>query len=350
LRAKNRKAWSRKPLLLALVSLAFAGCSLLPAFDKPAEPVAAPQLPPTPVSEEPVEEVAEVAPEPEPAPPEPVVEPPPPPKVAIVLSSRAPAYEGVANELVAMLEAFEIYDLSDKSLTQKEAHDSIVSSGTDAVVAIGMRAAVFAGNFDERPVVYSQVFNTDGLPTDAENFRGVSAIPPLDLQLDAWQALNPGLANVGAILGEGHETLVEEATRVTQKRNIRFHYRLAQSDREALYLFTRLVADIDGFWLFPDNRILSSDVLREMLAYAGRHRVQVAVFNDSLLALGATLSTTSDDRDVAGAIVTVLQAMLGGSARSVPPITPLSKISVRANGRASTALASEAVGISGSLR
>jgi len=327
-----------------------AGCSLLPSVERPEEPVAEPQLPPTPAPVEPAEVVAE--PEPVPVQPAPeIVEPPPhPPTVAIVLSSRAAAYEGVANELSRLLEDFEIYDLSDKSLTQKEAHDAIRAGSVDAVVAIGMRAAVFAASFEDLPVVYSQVFNTGELQGAGERFRGVSSIPPLDLQLDAWQALNPELQNVGAILGAGHEALIEEAARVTQDRGMRLHYRLAQSDREALYLFTRLVPDIDGFWLFPDNRILSSDVLKEMLAYAGRHRVQVAVFNDSLLALGATLSTTSVDQDVAEAIVTVVQGLLDGPATAVSPLTPLSQIIVRTNGQATTAVASGAVRKAGSTR
>jgi len=340
--SQARIRWLCRTAILVVMQAAVAGCAYLPTLDKPPEPIIAPQLPPTPEPAEPPEVVAEPAPEPVDTTPV-VVKPPPPPKVAVVISNRAEAYEGVANELSAMLEDFEIYDLSDKSLTQKEAHDTIKTSGAAAVVAIGMRAAVFAAGFEDIPVVYSQVFNTGELPGDGERFRGVSAIPPLKLQLDAWKALNPDLKNVGAILGDGHDALIEEATLATRSHDMRLHYRLAQSDREALYLFTRLVPEIDGFWLFPDNRILSSEVLREMLAYAGRHRIQVAVFNDSLLALGATLSTTAEDKDIAQQIVTVLRGMLDGPADAVPPLTPLSRISVRTNGRAATAVARDAV-------
>ena len=341
--SRTRIRWLCRAAILAVLHVAVAGCSYLPTLESPPEPVIAPQLPPSPEPAEPPEVVPEPAPEPVDTIPVVVEPPPPPPKVAVVISNRAEAYESVANELAAMLEDFEIYDLSDKSLTQKEAHDTIRASGAAAVIAIGMRAAVFAAGFDNIPVVYSQVFNTGELPGDGERFRGVSAIPPLELQLDAWKALNPELKNVGAILGEGHDALIEEAKLATRTHDMRFHYRLAQSDREALYLFTRLVAEIDGFWLFPDNRILSSEVLREMLAYAGRHRIQVAVFNDSLLALGATLSTTAEDKDIAEQIVTVLRGLLDGSAEAVPPLTPLSRISVRTNGRAATAAAHDAI-------
>lgn len=250
-------------------------------------------------------------------------------KVAIVISSRIPAYENVAVALSELLDEADLYDLSDKSLTQKDAFDAIHNSGAKVVVAVGLRAATFAQSFTELPVVFSQVFNDNNLT--GENLKGVAAIPPLEMQLQAWREINPELRNIGAILGEGHDRLIEEAIRAADANGMHLHYRLAKSDRETLYLFTRLVSDIDGFWLFPDNRILSSSVLREMLAYATRHRVQVAVFNDSLLALGAAISTTSVNADIAQTIVTVIKSVTNGEAASVPVRTPLSKIDVRTN-------------------
>ena len=162
------------------------------------------------------------------------------------------------------------------------------------------------------------------------------------MQLQAWREINPELRNVGAILGEGHDDLIEEAISATDANDMHLHYRLAKSDRETLYLFTRLVSDIDGFWLFPDNRILSSSILREMLAYATRHRVQVAVFNDSLLALGATISTTSVNADIAQTIVSVVKSVTSGEAGSVPVRTPLSKIDVRTNSILTQSVAQDA--------
>ena len=56
-----------------------------------------------------------------------------------------------------------------------------------------------------------------------------------------------------------------------------------------------LIRDIDGFILFPDNRILSRSVLTEMMADANRHRVQVAVFNEPLLEFGAGVPVGTGD-------------------------------------------------------
>ncbi len=335
--------------MLCALGTVLPGCALLlPTYDVPA-PIVTPQLPPTP-THDPVPVVAEPVADPVPVIEEPVPvieEPVPPHKVAIVLSSRVAAYENVAVELGSLLEDSEIYDLSDKSLTQKDAFDAINSGGIEVVVAVGLRAASFAKSITEMPVIVSQVFNVDNTNLNGGTLKVVTAIPPLELQLKAWREINPELNNIGAILGEGHESLIDEATQATNAHGMKFHHRLAKSDRETLYLFIRLVADIDGFWLFPDNRILSSTVLREMLVYAARHRVQVAVFNDSLLTLGAAISTTSVNKDIARTIVSVIDGVLGDGLDSVPEVTQLSEIRVRTNSALTQQVARDAAERSG---
>lgn len=348
------RATGHSPSKLALpallgVLLSLSGCSYLEGLSKtpPTEPVVQqPQLPPDLPTE------PEVPAEPVPTTVRPVAEPDPDPlppasadslRVAVLLSSRTAAYENVATALAEKLDTVDIYDLSDKSLTPKEMFDSIQSAGSEVIVAIGMRATAFARTFEDMPVVFSQVFNSgqfDG--ADTGKIRGVSVLPPLDLQIAAWREVNPSLSSIGAIVGSGHDRLIEEAAASAEAHGVRFSYRLAQSDRETLYLFTRLVPDIDGFWLFPDNRILSASVLRQMLTYASRHRVQVAVFNDSLLALGATISTTSVDADIAETIVSVASQLLTEGGVSVPHITPLKRIQVRTRLQSSEQVASDA--------
>jgi hypothetical protein len=66
-----------------------------------------------------------------------------------------------------------------------------------------------------------------------------------------------------------------------------------------------------------------------MLDYASQHGVQVAVFNDALLPLGAAISTTSVNANVAQTIVSVLASVLNGNPESVPDMTPLTQIGVR---------------------
>ena len=317
---------TRGVLRLATIAglLLLNGCALFEPEPEVVEPA-----PEVVVEPEPVVVVPEPEPEPSPKPAPPP--PPPPPQVAIVLSSRQPAYEEVANELSERLDNVAIYDLGDRSQPPVLAFRQINDSRTDAVVAIGLRAARSSVALAQVPVIFSQVFNYQdhGLVTD--NSRGVSALAPLDAHLDAWKKLDPTLARVGMIIGAGHDSLRAEAEIAAQKHGVDLQIREAGSDQETLYHFKRMIHEIDGFWLFPDNRILSPRVLAEVLEQANRRRVPVAVSNDAMLQMGAAISVSTVASDVAATIVKVLERMRAGGMESLPPLTQLSEVRVATN-------------------
>jgi ABC-type uncharacterized transport system substrate-binding protein len=194
-----------------------------------------------------------------------------------------------------------------------------------------MPAARAAQRFSTLPVVFSQVFNFGDFALPGGNMKGVAVLPPIDLQIKAWRQLDPSIRNVGAILGPGHESLIEETNQALQAAGIKFHYAIAGSDRETLYLFNRLVRDLDGYILFPDNRILSRTVLDEMMSYASRHRVQVAVFSESLLDRGAIFSANSVPADIAETIASVLEGLMAKRGESLPELHALRRMDVALN-------------------
>ena len=310
--------------LLTVAGLLFLhGCALFEVEPEPVEPIPEIVAEPEPVV---------AAPEPVPKPkPKPVAPPPPPPQVSIVLSSRQAAYEDVANELAARLENVAIYDLEDRSQPPVIAFRKINDSRTDAVIAIGLRAARSSVAMAQVPVIFSQVFNYQdhGLVTDKS--RGVSPLPPLDAHLDAWKKLDPTLARVGMIVGSGHDSLRAEAEIAAQKYGVELQIREAASDQETLYHFKRMIHEIDGFWLFPDNRILSPRVLTEMLQQANRRHVPVAVSNDAMLGMGAAISVSTVASDIAATIVKVLERIRAGEIDALPPLTELSEVRVATN-------------------
>ena len=318
---RTRSRYKLCPGLIAIAVLSSA-CSYFETEPAP-EPVVVEPAP------EPVV-VVEPPPEPKPAPP-PRVKPRPLPEVAIVLTSRQPAYENVATELGDRLERVTIYDLGDKSQPPIDAFRLINDSNSGAVVAIGLRAAKSAIAMARVPVIFSQVFNYEqhGLVTD--NSRGVSALAPLDAHLSAWKKVDPALARVGMIIGAGHEDLVTEAQIAADGHGIELVVQRARSDQETLYHFKRMVREIDGFWLFPDNRILSPRVLQDMLSQANRHHVPVAVSHEAMLSMGAALSVSSVAADIASTIVNVLRRIEAGQIDDIPPLTGLSEVRVVTN-------------------
>jgi ABC-type uncharacterized transport system substrate-binding protein len=253
---------------------------------------------------------------------------PEPPSVAIVISGRHPAYEAVALELGKRLDDAVIYDLADDRLSPATVFHRIGDSDTGAVVAIGLSAARAAVALATVPVVFCQVFNyrDAGLVTDTS--RGVAALVPLDAQLDAWRDANPALTRIGLIIGPGHEDLLEEAQVAAADRALELDVAIVASDQEAQYHFRRMVHEIDGFWLFPDARVLSGRSLREMLAQARRRQVDVAVSNEALLALGASISIAPVPADIAATVIDLVRRIEGGQLGELPAITPLHAVQV----------------------
>jgi ABC-type uncharacterized transport system substrate-binding protein len=286
------------------------------------------------------DETAVVVVPPEPAPPPVVVKPRPKPApklpslppVAIVLSSSQPAFQDVANALAEHLDNFQVFDLSDGSQPPVSVFRVINDSDSTAVIAIGLRAATPSVAMSDTPVIFSQVFNHQDHDLLNTNSRAVAPLAPLDAQLAAWTEFDPTISRIGIIVGEGHDALIEEAQLAAQKHKLELHIRIANSDQETIYLFRRMAQDIDGFWLFPDNRVLSSRSLQEILKTAKRNQVAVAVPNESMLKMGATISLATDAQDIAATIAGILRKIQSKGLKSVPSVTPLSAIRVVTQG------------------
>lgn len=329
LRFSSVAGWLVRGSVLAAL-LALSGCSLLFPDTASVEPQAEPV--PTPVAEP--AEAAEPAPKPAPAVKRPVA-PPPLPSVAIVLSNGQPAYAEVARELEDRLEESQVYDLSEAGNPAVTVLRLINDSNASAVIAIGMRAASSSVAMAEKPVIFSQVFNYRDQDLLTDNSRGVAALPPLDALFAAWKGVDPSLLRVGAIIGPGHDDLIDEARAAADNNGIELRIEVAQSDQETLYLFRRMVREIDGYLLLPDNRILSPRVLQQMLHDANAHQVAVAVPNESMLKMGASVSFISVASDIAATIVQILRKVQAGHLADVPAMTPLSEIRVTTNDAAS---------------
>lgn len=274
--------------------------------------------------------IATAEPEPTSEPVKPL-EPPRLPSVAIVVTSSQPAYADVANELTRRFDDYEIYDLSDDAMPPVSILRLINDSNSSAVVAIGLRAAQSSVAMSAVPVVFSQVFNHQDHDLISDTSRGVTSLAPLDAQLLAWKKLDPTLSRVGVIVGEGHDDLIAEAEVAANRYGLELRVQIAHSDQETLYFFKRMIRDIDGYWLFPDNRILSTRILQQMLDEANRHRVPVAVSNESMLKLGAAISMSTIASDIAESIVKVVRQIQAGRLDKVPSLTPLSEIRITTN-------------------
>lgn len=310
----------RPAFLLAMLGI--GGCSLLPADPEP-------QALPEPVSPQP--EIAVLPPLPAPAPTPRnsarVAAPLPPlPSLSIVLTSGVPAYAEVARELALRFENHDTYNLADDDRAPVNILRLVNDSDSGVIVAIGHRAAVASVAMANKPVVFSQVFNYQDLLAD--NSRGVAAIAPLDAQIAAWKELDPSVSRIGAIIGQGHDDLIAEAKLAAENNGVELLLHVAESDQETLFIFKRMIRNIDGYWLFPDNRVLSPRALQQIVSGARQQQVPVLVPSESMLAMGASVSISSVAADIAETITKVVRQIEAGEIGKVPAISPLSEIRV----------------------
>jgi len=314
-----RRAASSAVVVLAM---AIAGCATYLPDEPPVatEPVVVTETP------EPV-----VAPQPEPEPVANVPTPPREPPIAIVLTNNQPAYLDVAVELASHFADHKLYDLSGESLPPVAVLRSINDTNVTVVVAIGLRAAQSSVAMAQVPVVFSQVFNHQDNDLLTPTSRGVASIAPLEAQLAAWKRVNPTISRIGLIIGEGHDDLLADAELAAARHDIELQIRIAHSDQETLYLFRRMIRDIEGFWLFPDNRILSARVLDQMFEDANRHQVPLVVPNEAMLQMGAAISMSTVVADIAATIARLVHRIQAGEIDVLPPISPLSEVRVVIN-------------------
>lgn len=222
----------------------------------------------------------------------------PPPGIAIVMSDRSPAFVDVQREIVKRYpDRIQNYSLDKTDMTTVRNH--VQASDISVVVAIGLPAARMAQALTGKRVVFCQVFNYEEPDLVGLGMKGVAATPPVDELFRTWKQLSPRLDTVGVITGKNLGNLMEEAQAAASKHGVKLIHVEVESDKETLFAFKRLSPKIQGFWMVPDNRILSRAVIRDMMAYSVRQGDQMAVFSDQLLALGGLLSAETKAADIA---------------------------------------------------
>jgi ABC-type uncharacterized transport system substrate-binding protein len=260
-------------------------------------------------------------------------------RTALLVSDDTPDYQLVAEEIMRRLPAgtYEVLHLEGNAFNTPDVLEDLDHFEPDQLIAVGLLAAITARRRPDLPLVFCRVFNHRGNDLLSSNSAGVNLLPPFDLQLAAWKALDPNLQQIGVIGGPGQQGLIEEISTSASRQNIQIRSLTVSSDKEALFKYKRLIPLVDGVMVLPDNRILSVAVLEELMSYGVKHGKQIVVFNDRLLKLGALMSITSDAADVADQVIDLMLNPRTG-ARNRPTLTPLTSMRVELNAQAASKL------------
>lgn len=270
-------------------------------------------------------------------PPTPKVEKVQPPKpapmeVVILTNKDIPAYSKVAALLSRQLgKRGSIRYLGSSHLENLKAVEPYRHDDKKQFVSIGLSASVAAKSLAGRQVVFCQVFNYQDFGLVSPRHKGVSMIPSIARTFSVWHALAPKTTDVGVIVGPDFDEVLQVASAGAKAQGIKLHYAVVNSDKEYQYAYKKMAAKVQGFWLLPDNRVLSANALREIMTFSLRNSKQVVVFSDELLSLGGLFSVTSDYRDIVRKVMGRLTVAEGKDAIPGPDILYLDKAILRIN-------------------
>ncbi|HEY0720036.1 MAG TPA: ABC transporter substrate binding protein [Gammaproteobacteria bacterium] len=252
--------------------------------------------------------------------------------MAILVSSDIPAYREVANAIATRLGArAKSWYLKGYRELDARTLAEIDQSSRSQVVAVGLDAAIAAKGLEGRQVIFSQVFNYSENHLAAANYKGVAMLPSFEKSFAIWKSISPALKQVAIITGPGLEDYVRLARAAAKAKGITLLHRVVGSDKELLVVSKSVADSVQGYWIWPDNRVLSGIVLREVLTFGARRGKEVAVFNDDLLDLGGLLSFTTNNHDIAAKVIERLERAEHKTQIPGPVIVPLDETVVHIN-------------------
>jgi ABC-type uncharacterized transport system substrate-binding protein len=173
-------------------------------------------------------------------------------------------------------------------------------------VSIGLNASLIVKPLADSQMIFCQVFNYQDYGLLSEKHKGVSMVP-ISKIFGTWRALAPGITDIGVISGPGLEDMMQTAMSVAKKQGITLHHKTVNSDKEYQFAYKEMADKVQGYWLLPDNRVLSASMLSEVMAFSVRNSKQVAVFSEELLNLGGLFSVTSEPQDIAQQVLERLE-------------------------------------------
>lgn len=240
----------------------------------------------------------------------------------VILSDNTSVYTEVARELTRQHDGrVEIHRIDGDSARSLAVQQRVQQSDRTVVVAVGLAAAQMATRLVNKQIIFCQVFNYEDARLLALGMRGVSATPPVAEQFSFWKRLYPPLKDIGVVTGSGLRALLAEAQAAAREHHITLVHAEVRTDKEMLRAYKQMAPKVQGFWLLPDNRILSRESVRDLLAFSAKQGKQVLVFTPELLGSGALLSAASDPADVAGRVLSFIESTNRAEEAPVLPLT-----------------------------
>jgi len=264
-------------------------------------------------------------------PPKPAVQPADK-EVVVLVSEDIPAYSEVAQALAKMLgKRGSIHYLNGSPFENIKMLAAYKIEENKQFVSIGLNASIAAKTLTNRQVIFCQVFNYPDYELLTARHKGVSMMPSMSKTFSTWRKLAPNITDIGVITGPGFEDMIQTAKAAARSNGITLHHETVTSDKEYQYSFKQLADNVQGYWLLPDNRVLSGNILSDVMTFSVRNKKQVAVFSEELLNRGGLFTTLSAPEDIAQHVLDRLEQAEDEEKVPGPDIVYLDKLILRIN-------------------
>ena len=157
--------------------------------------------------------------------------------------------------------------------------------------------------------------------------RGISAFPSATMQLSTWKAHFPEASRIGVVASDRFQPLINDLVQAAAANGLTMEVRIADSDRAAQIEFRRMTALVDGVFLLPDPRILTPDLIRDVVDHSRHNGLKLLAYNSFMLELSVDLVLTLNAVDVADGVTRLLAnpSMSGFDLTTFALSTPVSR-------------------------
>jgi putative tryptophan/tyrosine transport system substrate-binding protein len=163
--------------------------------------------------------------------------------------------------------------------------DILFVIGTSALQAV-------AGEINHIPIVHAMVFNPFRiLPNSGKNITGISMSPSAEQTIALLRELNPKYHRVGIMLDSSKsEPAFLQVRSVFQRRRLQLVARDIRSVSAIGGALKSLEDKIDILWLWPDETVLTDEVLQRIFLFSFTRKVPVLGLTERHTEMGALLS------------------------------------------------------------
>jgi putative ABC transport system substrate-binding protein len=194
----------------------------------------------------------------------------------------------------------------------------------DAIVAIGLRAALFARDRMPRtPLVFASVLEPERHGLMGAHITGVSAAVSPRSQLEALRGVAPDVKRVTIVMGPRVRADLSRSLRSASAETGIEIDPIEITDLAELGARVREAASKTGaLWLPADPTVATPETFSFMLKLSLERRQPLIVFNDALVREGALLAACPDYREVGGQIADLVRRIQGGERAGDIPVAP----------------------------